>query len=134
MAAALLLALGGLSGCGDDKSTPDEKALDRFLSEYVEDLNAKDEPALAELLKHHPDGAADAKARIAAYGGRDLRVTWTYKSEFANTYQVTGTGTQSSGKELKLSETAGWESSHWHLAPLPGVAPTPSNAASTTKP
>ncbi|GAB3653967.1 hypothetical protein GCM10027589_12420 [Actinocorallia lasiicapitis] len=135
LAAALLLTLGGLVGCGgDDTSSPDEKALDRFLGDYVEDLNARDEPALAELLKHHPDGAADAKARIAAYGGQGWQVTWSYRSEFADTYQVTGTGTQASGKNLDLAETAGWENGHWHLAPLPGVVPRPSDAATSTKP
>ena len=35
---------------------------------------------------------------------------------------------------VRVTETVAWEDESWVMAPLPGVVPTPSNAAGTEPP
>lgn len=129
---ALLSACGG---DGDASKSPSMADQDRFLRKYVESLNTSDEPALSRLLDAHPQGAKDARARIKAYGGQDWDVRWDRTSEFAGVWKVDMTGTaRAKNRPVQVTETVTWEDKHWVLAPLPGVVPTPSNAAGTEPP
>ncbi|MFZ3497579.1 hypothetical protein ACODT5_30875 [Streptomyces sp. 5.8] len=127
-----------LSGCGSGDGSgggPDLADQDRFLREYVRVLNDSDQDGLARLLDAHPAGAQDAKARIAAYGGRDWDVSWSRTSEFSGVWRVTLSGTAGTDRApVRVTETVTWEDEHWVMAPLNGVVPTPSNAADTTPP
>ncbi|MFD0314577.1 hypothetical protein [Streptomyces flavalbus] len=98
-------------------------------------LNDSDGEGLARLLDAHPQGALDARARIKAYGGQGWNVRWTRTSEFASVWNVDVTGT--AGKEhrpVRVTETITWENAQWVMAPLPGVVPTPPDAARTEPP
>ncbi|MGW2561112.1 hypothetical protein ACWCXB_18045 [Streptomyces sp. NPDC001514] len=132
---AILLSACGGSGGGDDSRAPDLADQDRFLREYVEYLNESDEAGLERLLGAHPKGSEDARARIKAYGGQDWDVRWNRTSEFAGVWNVEMTGTaRADNRSVQVTETVAWEDEHWVMTPLPGVVPTPSNAAGTTPP
>jgi hypothetical protein len=133
LCAVLLTACGG----GDDAEAkpPDLGDQDRFLHDYVEFLNESDESGLARLLDAHPQGDKDAQARIKAYGGQDWDVRWSRTSEFEGVWRVDMTGTaRAEDKPVRVTETVAWEDVDWVMAPLPGVVPTPSNAAGTEPP
>jgi hypothetical protein len=125
-----------VTACGGGAERPADLAeQDRFLRDYVRLLNASDEDGLARLLDAHPQGARDARARIAAYGGQDWDVRWRRSSDFADVWRVDMTGTARDGRApVRVSETVTWEDERWGMAPLPGVVPTPPNAASTDRP
>ncbi|MGW1881174.1 hypothetical protein [Streptomyces sp. NPDC001970] len=130
----LLSACGG-GGSADASKSPDLADQDRFLREYVEFLNESDEDGLARLLDAHPKGSEDARARIQAYGGQDWDVRWNRTSEFAGVWKVEMAGTAGAeNRSVRVTETVTWEDEHWVMTPLPGVVPTPSNAAGTTPP
>jgi hypothetical protein len=119
----LLLAAGCallLTACGSGAPPPADLAeQDRFLRDYVRFLNASDEGGLARLLDAHPQGARDAKARIAAYGGQDWDVRWSRTSDFAGVWKVEVTGTARAGhRPVQVSETIVWEDARWVMAPL----------------
>ncbi|MCX5407289.1 hypothetical protein OHA37_25920 [Streptomyces sp. NBC_00335] len=123
-----------LSGCGGGDG-PDLADQDRFFRDYVRVLNASDQDGLARLLDAHPHGAQDAKARIAAYGGRDWDVSWSRTSEFSNMWKVTLSGTAGTDRApVRVTETVTREGENWVMAPLDGVVPRPSGAADTTPP
>jgi hypothetical protein len=133
--AVLLTACGG--GPGSATTKPDAADQDRFLREYVQLLNASDEDGLAALLQNHPRGSADAEARIRAYGGQDWDVRWTRSSDFAGVWKVDITGTagvKHRPVRIHVTETITWENEQWVMAPLPGVVPTPPDAARTEPP
>ncbi|MEU1280208.1 hypothetical protein [Streptomyces sp. NPDC005805] len=133
MCAALVLAACGGGGEGAEKA--DLADQDRFLTEYVQLLNASDEAGLADLLDGHPDGEDDAKARLRAYGGQGWDVTWSRNSEFQDVWQVRLTGQAAAGgRDVSVTETVSWEDGQWHLAPMDGVVPKPSGAAGTAPP
>ncbi|AVH95727.1 hypothetical protein GCM10010497_05170 [Streptomyces cinereoruber] len=135
VAAAAALCAALLSGCGGTEEKPDLADQDRFLGRYVSLLNASDEPGLADLLRGHPNGGDDARARIAAYGGQDWDVTWKRTSEFPDVWSVRLTGTAGDRKRpVEVVETVNREDGHWSLTPLDGVVPKPSGAADTTRP
>jgi hypothetical protein len=130
LCAVLLTACVG----GDDSASakPDLADQDRFLKDYVQLLNTSDEDGLAGLLDAHPQGSEDARARIKAYGGQDWDVRWTRASDFAGVWKVDITGNAGTkNRPVRVTETIIWEKEHWVMAPLPGVVPTPPNAAST---
>jgi hypothetical protein len=130
---ALLTACGG--GEGAAATAPDLADQDRFLHDYVEFLNESDESGLARLLHAHPRGDQDARARIEAYGGQGWDVRWSRTSEFARVWKVDLVGTARTGDEpVRVTETVTREDGDWVMAPLPGVVPTPSNAAGTEPP
>lgn len=131
--ALLLTACGG--GDAAERKAPDMADQDRFLHDYVEFLNESDESGLARHLEAHPQGDEDARARIKAYGGQDWDVRWNRASEFEGVWSVEMTGTAHAGdKPVRVTETMAWENGNWVMAPLPGVVPTPSNAAGTEPP
>ncbi|MBD3545995.1 MULTISPECIES: hypothetical protein [Streptomyces] len=133
LCAVALAACGGGSDPGSAK--PDLADQDRFLKDYVQLLNASNENGLAGLLDAHPQGDKDARARINAYGGKGWDVRWTRQSEFANVWKVEIVGTAGAkNRPVHVTETVAWENAHWVMAPLPGVAPTPSAAAGTEPP
>ncbi|MFI9120173.1 hypothetical protein ACIGW0_12375 [Streptomyces bikiniensis] len=133
LAAALCAAL--LSGCGGAEEKPDLADQDRFLGRYVTLLNASDESGPADLLRGHPNGGGDARARIAAYGGQDWDVTWQRTSEFPDVRSVRLTGTSGDLKRpVAVVETVDREDGHWSLTPLDGVVPKPPGAADATRP
>ena len=133
LCAVLLTACGG--GDGAEAKSPDLADQDRFLHDYVALLNESDERGLARLLDAHPQGDKDARARIKAYGGQDWDVRWGRASEFEGVWRVDLTGTaRAEDRPVRVTETVAWEDGHWVMAPLPGVVPTPSNAAGTEPP
>ncbi|MFE2043765.1 hypothetical protein ACFXAZ_23105 [Streptomyces sp. NPDC059477] len=122
-------------GGGTEAKSPDLADQDRFLREYVDFLNESDESGLAGLLDAHPEGDEDARARIAAYGGQEWDVHWSRASEFEGVWTVDLTGTaHTENRPVRVTETVAWEDGNWVMAPMPGVAPTPSNAAGTQPP
>ncbi|MFF8228715.1 hypothetical protein [Streptomyces caelestis] len=128
LCAVLLTACGG----GDDSASakPDLADQDRFLRDYVRFLNTSDEDGLAGLLDAHPQGSKDARARIKAYGGQGWDVRWTRTSEFAGVWKVDIAGTAGpKNRPVRVTETITWEKAHWVMTPLPGVVPTPPDAA-----
>jgi hypothetical protein len=85
---------------------------------------------LAGLLDAHPQGSKDARARIKAYGGQGWDVRWTRTSEFAGVWKVDIAGTAGpKNRPVRVTETITWEKAHWVMTPLPGVVPTPPDAA-----
>ncbi|WP_030217197.1 hypothetical protein [Streptomyces bikiniensis] len=133
LAAAPCAAL--LSGCGGAEEKADPADQDRFLGRYVTLLNAAEEPGPAGLLRGHPNGGDDARARIAAYGGQDRDVTWQRTSEFPDVRSVRLTGTSGDRKRpVAVVETVNREDGHWSLTPRDGVAPKPPGAADATRP
>ncbi|ELS54976.1 hypothetical protein STVIR_4157 [Streptomyces viridochromogenes Tue57] len=133
LCAVLLTACGG--GDGAEVKPPDLADQDRFLRDYVEFLNESDESGLARLLDAHPQGDKDARARTKAYGGQDWDVRWSRTSEFEGVWRVDMVGTaRAEDRPVRLTETVTWENGTWVMAPLPGVVPTPSNAAGTERP
>lgn len=134
LCAVLLTACGGERG-SETANSPDLADQDRFLKDYVGFLNASDQDGLARLLDAHPQASRDAHARIKAYGGQDWDVRWTRTSEFERVWTVAVTGTaRAEHKPVRVTETITWEDAHWVMAPLPGIVPTPSNAAGTEPP
>lgn len=130
---AVLTACGG--GPGAAATSPDLADQDRFLHDYVTSLNESDESGLARLLRAHPQGDRDARARIEAYGGQGWDVRWSRTSEFARVWKVDLVGTaRSEDEHVRVTETVTWEDGDWVMSPLPGVVPTPSNAAGTEPP
>lgn len=124
-----------VTSCGNDEAkSPNLADQDRFLRDYVKLLNKSDEAGLARLLDAHPQGDEDARARVKAYGGQGWDVRWSRSSEFADVWSVDLTGTaRAEDRPVSLTETITWEDD-WVMAPLPGVAPEPSNAANTEPP
>ncbi|MFJ4688843.1 hypothetical protein [Streptomyces sp. NPDC088789] len=127
--------ISACGGGGSEAKSPDLAEQDRFLREYVEFLNESDESGLARLLDAHPEGDEDARARIVAYGGQDWDVRWSRASEFEGVWTVDLTGTaRAEGRPVRVTETVAWEEGNWVMAPMPGIVPTPSNAAGTEPP
>jgi hypothetical protein len=133
LCAVLLTACGSEDGSASAK--PDLADQDRFLHDYVRFLNTSDEDGLAGLLDAHPQGSKDARARIKAYGGQDWDVRWTRTSDFEGVWKVDMTGTAGTKQRpIRVTETITWEKAHWVMTPLPGVVPTPPDAAGTEPP
>ncbi|MGY3202307.1 hypothetical protein ACVW19_002822 [Streptomyces sp. TE5632] len=133
LCAVALTACGG--GDGSASAKPDLADQDRFLHDYVRFLNRSDEDGLAGLLDAHPQGSKDARVRIKAYGGQDWDVRWTRTSDFKDVWKVDVSGTAGAKRRpVRVTETITWEKARWVMAPLPGVVPTPSDAAGTEPP
>ena len=133
LCAVLLTACGG--GDSSASAKPDLADQDRFLHDYVRFLNTSDEDGLAGLLDAHPQGSKDARARIKAYGAQDWDVRWTRTSDFEGVWKVDMTGTAGTKhRPIRVTETITWEKAHWVMTPLPGVVPTPPDAAGTEPP
>ncbi|MFG2295454.1 hypothetical protein [Streptomyces sp. NPDC048603] len=134
-AAGAVLCAALATACGGGDAKADLADQDRFLRSYVSLLNASDEAGLAELLDDHPDGKADASARIKQYGGQGWEVGWTRTSEFPNVWHVRLSGkAKTANRPVEVNETVSWEDEHWLLTPLEGVGKKPPNAADTTPP
>ncbi len=133
LCAVALTACGG--GDGSASAKPDLTDQDRFLHDYVRFLNRSDEDGLAGLLDAHPQGSKDARARIKAYGGQDWDVRWTRTSDFEGVWNVDVSGTAGAERRpVHVTETITWEKARWVMSPLPGVVPTPPDAAGTEPP